>query len=105
LQKLPGSRRHQAEANADAILTDGGGTDYALYRKDRVRCLRGGNLFEERRVKRDSPTRRMFARCCNTAMFLDFTKGHWLTIYPACLSDELPPATMRIMTAERGPAR
>jgi len=94
-------RLHQAQANADQILTTDGGTDYVLYRKDRVRCVRGGELLEERRLKPDSPTRRMFARCCNTAMFLDFTKGHWLTVYRGRLPADIPPATMRMMTSER----
>jgi hypothetical protein len=31
-------------------------------------------------------------------MFLDFTKGHWLTIYRNRLPDYI---TMRMMTAER----
>jgi hypothetical protein len=94
-------RLHQAATDADGILTEDGGTDYVLYRKDRVRCVGGGDLLEERRLKPDSPTRRMFARCCNTAMFLDFTKGHWLTIYRARLGDDIAPATLRVMTAER----
>ena len=94
-------RLHQAQANADAVLAADGGTDCVLYRKDRVRCISGGDLLEERRLKPETPTRRMFARCCNTAMFLDFTKGHWLTIYRGRLGDDIPPATMRVMTAER----
>jgi len=94
-------RRHQAAPGADPVLAADGGTDYVLYRKDRVRCVRGGELLEERRLKPDSPTRRMVARCCNTAMFLDFTPGHWLTLYRGRLPGELPPATMRMMTAER----
>jgi hypothetical protein len=78
-----------------------GGTDYVLYRKDRVRCVHGGELLEQRRLKPDSPRRRLDARCCNTAMFLDFTKGHWLTVYRGRLPDDMKPATMRMMTAER----
>ena len=34
-------------------------------------------------------------------MFLDFTKGHWLTVYRGRLPNDIPPATMRMMTAER----
>jgi len=94
-------RRYQAVPGVDSVLAEDGGTDYVLYRKDRVRCVQGGDLFEERRLKPGSPTRRMYARCCNTAMFLDFTKGHWLTIYRGRLPDDIPPATMRMMTAER----
>ena len=94
-------RQHQAVPGADAALAEDGGTDYVLYRKDRVRCVQGGDLFEERRLKPSSPTRRMYARCCNTAMFLDFTKGHWLTVYRGRLPSDIPPATMRVMTAKR----
>jgi hypothetical protein len=43
----------------------------------------------------------VFARCCNTGMFTDFTKGHWLAIYRSRLPADIPPATMRLMTAER----
>src|SRR6202012_66436 len=96
-------RRHQAVAGADSVLAEDGGTDYVLYRKDRVRCVQGGALLEERRLKPDSPTRRMYARCCGTAMFLDFTKGHWLTIYRGRFPNDIRPATMRMMTAERPP--
>jgi hypothetical protein len=94
-------RQYQVARDVDPVLAEDGGTDYVLYRKDRVRCVRGGDLLEERRLKPDSPTRRMFARCCNTAMFLDFTRGHWLTVYRGRFPGDMPPATMRVMTAER----
>ena len=94
-------RRHQAVPGADPVLADDGGTDYVLYRKDRVRCVKGGDLLEERRLKPDSATRRLFARCCNTAMFADFTKGHWLSLYRGRLAGDLPPPAMRMMTAQR----
>jgi hypothetical protein len=94
-------RQYQSLPGADAILAADGGTDYVLYRKDRVRCVKGADLFEERRLKPGSPTRRMVARCCNTVMFLDFTRGHWLTVYRGRLPNDIPGATMRMMTAER----
>jgi hypothetical protein len=94
-------RRYQAAPGVDSVLAEDGGTDYVIYRKDRVRCVQGGDVLEERRLKPDSPTRRMHARCCNTAMFLDFTKGHWLAVYRGRLPNNIPPATMRMMTTER----
>jgi hypothetical protein len=94
-------RLYQAMADADPVLAEDGGTDYVLYRKDRIRCIHGGALFEERRLKPDSPTRRMYARCCNTAMFLDFTKGHWVTVYRGRLPIDTAPPTLRMMTARR----
>lgn len=66
--------------DAAPILDDGDGTPYALFRKDRVRCVGGRASLREHRLKDGSPTRRVVAVCCNTFMFLDFTKGHWVTI-------------------------
>jgi len=94
-------RRMEQLPNAPSVLDADGGTDYVLYRKDRVRCVQGGERLEARRLKPESPTRRTVATCCNSAMFLDFTKGHWLTVYRARLPDDVPPLEMRVMTADR----
>ena len=40
-------RRYQAVSSTDCVLAEDGGTDYVLYRKDRVRCVQGGDLLEE----------------------------------------------------------
>jgi hypothetical protein len=95
-----GGRRHQALPGADVVLGADGGTSYVLFRKDRIRCVQGGEQLEERRLKPESPTRRVDAGCCNSAMFVDFTKGHWLTMYRGRVPDA-PPPTIRMMTAER----
>ena len=87
--------------DAPPILDANGGTDFVLYRKDRVRCVQGGERLEAHRLKPESPTRRMVATCCNSAMFLDFTKGHWLTLYRARIPGSVPPLEMRVMTADR----
>jgi hypothetical protein len=57
--------------------------------------------LEETKLKPDSPTRRVIATCCNSPMFLDFTKGHWLSVYRKRLGDDAPPIEMRIMTKDR----
>ncbi|MDB5923931.1 MAG: hypothetical protein JWN13_2867, partial [Betaproteobacteria bacterium] len=56
---------------------------------------------EERWLKPDSPTRRVVATCCNSAMFLDFTKGHWLSMFRNRFPTGAPAVEMRIMTKER----
>jgi hypothetical protein len=94
-------RRIEQLPGAPPVVGADGGTDLILYRKDRVRCLQGGERLQEHRLKPDSPTRRMVAACCNSAMFLNFTKGHWLTLYRARLPDDVPPLEMRVMTADR----
>jgi hypothetical protein len=74
-------RQLEALSGAGTILNKDGGTPFILFRKDRVHCLRGGDHLREHRLNPKSPTRRVVATCCNTAMFLDFTKGHWVSLY------------------------
>lgn len=72
----------QAAAKLLGVSVDGeGGTDYTLYRKDRIGAVAGLDHLREHRLKADSPTRRMVAECCGTPMLTDFTKGFWLNFY------------------------
>lgn len=93
--------RFERLASAPAVLAPDGGTDYLLYRKDRVRCVAGQEHLEEHRLKPASPTRRVIATCCNSAMFLDFTGGHWLSLYRNRFAAGAPPVEMRVMTRDR----
>ena len=93
--------RFEQLAFAPSVLNPDGGTDYVLYRKDRVRCVMGQEHLEEHRLRPDSPTRRVIATCCNSAMFLDFTRGHWLTMYRNRFSADAPRPEMRVMTQDR----
>ena len=63
--------------------------------------MMGQQYLEEHRLKPDSPTRRVIAKCCNSAMFLDFTKGHWLSMFRNRFPIGAPPLEMRVMTKER----
>jgi hypothetical protein len=88
-------------ASAPRVLDSHGGTGLTLYRKDRVQCVTGREYLEEHRLKPDSPTRRVIAKCCNSPMFLDFTKGHWLSMFRNRFPTGAPPLEMRVMTKER----
>jgi hypothetical protein len=94
-------RQFEQLASAPPVLDPDSGTGVVLYRKDRVQCAIGQEYLEERRLKPDSPTRRVVAICCNSAMFLDFTKGHWLSMYRNRFVVGAPPLEMRVMTKER----
>jgi hypothetical protein len=94
-------RRIALLPEAPPVLDGDGGTAFLLYRKDRVRCVQGGERLEEHRLKPGSSTRRMVAACCNSAMFLEFTRGHWLSLYRSRFPDGAPPLEMRVMTADR----
>jgi hypothetical protein len=93
LQSLPG---------APSTVDQKGATRFVLYRKDRVLCEKGRDRLREHRLSKDSTTRRVVAICCNTPMFLEFTNGHWLSIYgglwPAA---SLPALEIRTMTRSR----
>ena len=81
------------------IVDIAGGTAVVLWRKDRVRCVRGGERLVAHRLKPDAPSRRMVASCCQTPMFGDFTGGFWISIYRDRVTDA-PEPSMRVMTRD-----
>jgi hypothetical protein len=94
-------RQFEQLASAPPVLDPDGGTGLILYRKDRVQCVMGQQYLEEHRLKPDSPTRRVIAKCCNSAMFLDFTKGHWLSMFRKRIGADAPPLEVRVWTKGR----
>ena len=94
-------RRFEQLASAPPALEPDSRTSLILYRKDHVQCVMGQEYLEEHRLTPDSPTRRVVATCCNSALFLDFTKGHWLSMYRNRFPAGAPPLEMRVMTKER----
>jgi hypothetical protein len=83
------------------VLTASGTTPFVLYRKDRVRFLKGADRLREFRLSPDAPTRRVIATCCNTPVFLEFQKGHWLSLYGGLWPAGTRPALeMRTMTSD-----
>jgi hypothetical protein len=93
-----GARQIEALPNARPVLDPDGGSAYLLYRKDRMKCSKGAEHLRDYKIKNESPTRRVVATCCNSAMFLDFQKGHWFSAYRARFEGAVPPLQMRIQT-------
>ncbi|MGQ9427227.1 GFA family protein [Gilvimarinus sp. F26214L] len=96
-----GARQLESLPSASPIMSADGGTDVLLFRKDRMQCSKGSDLLRDYRIKDDSPTRRVVATCCNSAMFLDFKKGHWVSVYRTRFDDDAPPIELRIQTRYR----
>jgi len=95
-------RAFASAPGAPGVVGSDGGTPYVLMRKDRIEWLSGSERLEEHRLKPDSPTRRFVARCCNSPVALEFTKGHWLSVYSGRIpEDERPPAEMRTIVGDR----
>jgi hypothetical protein len=87
---------------APRVLNAEAGTEFELYRKDRV----SGIPVERLRAHKLTPassTRRLLARCCDSPMFLEFKGGHWLSIYRDRFVGDAPPIEMRVMTRYRPP--
>jgi hypothetical protein len=92
LQAVPGMR---------PLLEPNGGTLFVLYRKDRVRIVAGAELLREFRLSASTTTRRVVASCCMTPLFLEFLRGHWLSMYAGLWPEASRPAPeLRTMTSD-----
>lgn len=92
----------EALPNADAVCGDDGGTPYILFRKDRFNCTKGASLLKSYKLKAESPTNRVVATCCNSAMFANFDKGpFWVSVYRSRFLGAVPPLEMRMCTKSK----
>lgn len=92
LETLPGSPQ---------IVDDKGATAFVMQRKDRIENVSGAQNLREFRLSPEAATRRVVAGCCNTPMFLEFSGGHWLSLYTAPWPEGArPPIEMRTMTGD-----
>lgn len=96
-----GGRQIERMPKAGSVLDDDGGTAYLTYRDDRFSCVSGAELLVGHKIREHAPTQRYVASCCNTAMYLKFAPGHWVSAYRARFAGELPPIEMRTQTRFR----
>lgn len=99
-----GSAQLEGLPGASKVLDAYGGTPYVLWRKDRIRLLRGRELLRDLRREGEKDTRRVVASCCNSPVLLDFEPGHWVSIYQQRFDAPVPQARMRIQTRSMQPA-
>ena len=90
-EALPGAQR---------VLNADGGTEFVLFRKDRVACVQGEALLRARRLTPQATTRRVLAHCCASPMFLEFKGGHWLSLYRDRFGADAPAIEMHTMTRD-----
>jgi hypothetical protein len=99
----------QAAARQIAALSDSskvadfdGGTEFLLFRKDRIACSKGAEHLRPFRLKDTSATRRMIASCCESAMYMAFDDSrHWVSAFRQRFVGDVPPLEMRICTKAR----
>lgn len=100
-----GSAQIEGLPGAPKILDPYGGSPYVLYRKDRIKLLRGRDLLMDQRIEGEKNTRRVVAACCNSPFFLDFEPGHWVSVYQQRFDPPVPPARMRVQTRFMPPGK
>ena len=92
-------RQIEAMPGAPAFRTADGGTPLIVFRKDRVRCIRGEDRVTKLKLRDASSTNRRLATCCNSVMALDFDDSkHWIELYRARVNGEAPKPEMLICT-------
>lgn len=96
-----GARRIEALPNAAGFRDADGGTPLLTYRDDRFSCSAGEELLVGYKISERAPTRRVVASCCNSAMFLKYRPGFWVSAYRARFEGNLPPLQMRTQIEHR----
>jgi hypothetical protein len=97
-----GAKRIEALPGAASVRDPHGGTEYVVYRKDRVAYVRGADRVEAFRLERSPKTNRVVATCCNAALMMRFDDArHWVPIYRARIGPDAPAVQMRICTSFR----
>lgn len=90
-----GSKMIEALPNAPHVLDEDDGSSYLTYRDDHFKCISGEELLLSYEVKEKSKTKRYVASCCNSAMYLKFSPGHWVSTYRNRYKGNLPQIEMR----------
>src|SRR3984885_3251109 len=90
-QEIADSAPSARAASAD------GGTEFMLFRRDRIACTRGAENLQAMRLTAASKTRRMIAGGCNRRTYVPFDeKRPWVAGFRASFLADAPPVEMRI---------
>jgi hypothetical protein len=93
-----GGRRIEALDGAPPALGPDGGSTLTVFHRKRVRPLRGHDKVEGFKLDPKSPTNRLVATCCNSALMLTFDRGPvWVSVYTDRLTDP-PEPDLRVQT-------
>lgn len=96
------AERLAASANSALAASADSGTEFMLFRRDRIACARGADRLEAMRLTDATKTRRMIAGCCATPMYVAFDdKRPWVSAFRASFGADAPPVEMRICTRFR----
>jgi hypothetical protein len=87
------------------VADDDGGTALSLFRNDRFSHSKGAELLTAHKLRENSPTSRMVASCCNSAMYLAFADTRfWVSVMNNRFVGEKPLIESRLAVEFRDPA-
>ncbi|MBC7493050.1 MAG: hypothetical protein H7241_11505 [Novosphingobium sp.] len=96
------ARAIEALPGAVPVADPDGGTALTLFDTRNFAVVRGEDKLVAHRLGDTSPTRRMVAGCCNSAMFLTFDRGpYWVSTMRNRFTGPLPAIEFRQMTKYR----
>ena len=96
-----GGHRIEAQTGAAKVMDADGGTPYLAFRDDRFECVAGKELLIGQQLKPNSPTQRFVASCCQTAMYVKFAPGFWVSAYRHRFTGDVPALEWRNQTRFR----
>ena len=98
------SGRLAASANGAPVASADGGTEFMVFRRDRIACTRGAENLQSMKLTAATKTWRMIARCCETPMYIAFDdKRPRVSALRAGFGAGAPAVEMRICTRFRRP--
>jgi hypothetical protein len=93
------AHRLAGSASSEPASGTDGGTEFMVFRRDRIACTGGSDRLQAMRLTAPSKTRRMIASCCATPMYLAFDdKRPWVSAFRVPFGTDAPPLEMRICT-------
>jgi hypothetical protein len=96
------SERLAVSSNSPPLASPDSGTEFMVFRRDRIACTRGAENLEAMRLTAATKTRRMVAGCCATPMYVSFDdKRPWVSAFRASFGADAPAVQMRICTRFR----
>ncbi|MDE2410958.1 MAG: hypothetical protein KGM18_04185 [Sphingomonadales bacterium] len=96
------ARMIEAEGHGPAVADADGGTALALIRNDRFALLKGEEHMTAHKLRPDSPTSRLVAGCCNSAMFIAFDDWRfWKSTMIERWTGDKPAIEMRLEVRDR----
>lgn len=99
------AREIEALPDAAPVADPDGGTALVVFDSKRFVVERGADQLVAHRLKPGSRTRRMVAKCCNSAMFLGFDNGpFWVSAVRKRFVGPSPQIEFRHMTRYRASA-